>query len=215
VISIVKAALSATARPVRVLYANRSRSSVIFSAELDSMTASSGGRLEVVHHYDDVAGFLDTGAVRNFVGTGTDGDFYVCGPQPFMDLVESVLFDAGVAPERVHIERFGAAPLPPDPDPLASTGVVTETVTIIMKGRKHRCAYQSGHTLLETARRAGLKPPFSCESGTCATCMAIVHDGSVTMRVNEALTPEEVDEGWVLTCQALPTSPDITFEYES
>ena len=68
--------------------------------------------------------------------------------------------------------------------------------------------------MLETARRADLPAPYSCEAGNCATCMALVHEGSVTMRVNNALTPDEVEEGWVLTCQSLPTGPSLTVEYE-
>ena len=68
--------------------------------------------------------------------------------------------------------------------------------------------YQPGDTLLETARRGGLRPPFSCEAGNCATCMAFLKEGSVRMRANNALTPEEVEEGWVLTCQSLPFGRD-------
>ena len=75
--------------------------------------------------------------------------------------------------------------------------------------------YQAGETFLETARRAGLRTPFSCESGSCATCMARLEVGEATMRVNNALTPEEVAEGWVLTCQGFPASPSVTVVYES
>ena len=68
--------------------------------------------------------------------------------------------------------------------------------------------------MTETARRAGLVAPYSCESGSCATCMALLHEGSVAMRVNNALTPDEVAEGWVLTCQSVPTSSSVRIEYE-
>ena len=74
--------------------------------------------------------------------------------------------------------------------------------------------YQAGDTLLDTARRGGLRPPFSCEAGNCATCMALLKEGSVRMRANNALTPQEVQEGWVLTCQAAPTAAS-TVEYEA
>ena len=75
--------------------------------------------------------------------------------------------------------------------------------------------YQRGDTLLETARRGGLRPPFSCEAGNCATCMAFLKEGSATMRANNALTPEEVEEGWILTCQGLPRGDTVTVEYEA
>ncbi|MGO4758058.1 2Fe-2S iron-sulfur cluster-binding protein, partial [Streptomyces sp. 2MCAF27] len=71
-----------------------------------------------------------------------------------------------------------------------------------------------GETLLQSARRAGFSPPFSCESGDCATCMARLTDGEAKMRVNNALDPDEVDAGWVLTCQAEPTTPEVTVVYE-
>ena len=91
----------------------------------------------------------------------------------------------------------------------------TETVVVILNGKKSTVAYRPGDTVLETARRGGLQPPFSCEAGNCATCMALLHEGSATMRVNNALTPDEVEEGWVLTCQALPHGRTVTVEYES
>jgi ferredoxin len=59
----------------------------------------------------------------------------------------------------------------------------------------------------------GMSPPFSCESGSCATCMARLLEGSATMHVNNALTDDEVADGWVLTCQALPTSPQVRVAY--
>ena len=71
-----------------------------------------------------------------------------------------------------------------------------------------------GDTVLDAARRASLNPPYSCEQGNCATCMALVTEGSVTMRVNNALTPDEVAEGWVLTCQSLPVGPEVAIEYD-
>jgi ferredoxin len=75
--------------------------------------------------------------------------------------------------------------------------------------------YQEGETILESARRAGLSPPFSCEQGNCATCMAHLEEGTATMRVNNALTPEEVDDGWVLTCQSLPTGAKVVVDYDA
>ena len=86
---------------------------------------------------------------------------------------------------------------------------------MILKGKRHTVAYQPGDTLLETARRGALAAPYSCEAGNCATCMALMCEGSATMRVNNALTPEEVAEGWVLTCQAIPEGSTVTVEYES
>jgi ferredoxin len=100
--------------------------------------------------------------------------------------------------------------------PAAGPGVdVPSEVTLILGGKKAVITYQPGDTVLETARRGGLRPPFSCEAGNCATCMAFLKDGSVTMRANNALSPEEVEEGWILTCQSLPSGQTVTVEYEA
>ena len=90
----------------------------------------------------------------------------------------------------------------------------TEEVTFHLDRRTTTASYRDGHTLLETARSAGLNPPSSCEIGSCGTCMALLTDGSARMINNEALTEEEVAEGWVLTCQSLPTSESVTVVYE-
>ena len=75
--------------------------------------------------------------------------------------------------------------------------------------------HRTGDTILETARRAAINPPFSCEAGNCATCMALLDEGRPRMRTNNALDPDEVEEGWVLTCQAVPTQGPLTVEYEA
>jgi ferredoxin len=89
------------------------------------------------------------------------------------------------------------------------------SVVIHLERRKHTVPYHPGDTLLETARRGGLNPPFSCESGNCATCMAHLERGTVTMRANNILTAEDLDDGFVLTCQSVPTSTELTVNYDA
>ncbi|PXY33330.1 ferredoxin--NADP reductase [Prauserella endophytica] len=215
VLSIAKSVLAATDRTVRLFYANRNPESVIFAGELDRLRERYPDRLEVRHHHDSVDGYPDAGAVTEFAGASADADYYICGPAPFMDVVETALRDSGVDPGRILVERFGDA-APAEPEQTDAEAEVPEAVTLILNGKKTTVAYKAGDTVLETARRGGLQPPFSCEAGNCATCMAVLRDGSATMRANNALTPEEVAEGWVLTCQALPQGPgSVTVEYES
>jgi ferredoxin len=86
-------------------------------------------------------------------------------------------------------------------------------VTIELDGRVETLAHVAGTTLLQMARQAGMRPPSSCEAGNCATCMARIVEGEATMRVNDALEPDEVAEGWVLTCQAVPTGEHVRVRY--
>jgi ferredoxin len=86
-------------------------------------------------------------------------------------------------------------------------------VTIELDGRRSTTTHHPGTTILQTARQMGLRPPSSCEAGNCATCMAQVLEGAATMQVNDALEDNEVAEGWILTCQAIPTTPTIVVRY--
>jgi 3-ketosteroid 9alpha-monooxygenase subunit B len=212
VMSIVKSALATTTRTIRVVCANRNADAVLFGTELERLRASSNGRLTVHHHLDDASGFLDAGACAELLGEGHDPDVYVCGPGPYMDTVQSGLALAGVEPDRLFIERFV---VPEEAPANAESEVATESLVIRLGRRTHTLEYQGGDTVLEAARRAGLKPPFSCEAGSCATCMAHLDEGTVRMRVNNALTAAEVDEGWVLTCQSVPTSREIVVDYDA
>ena len=91
---------------------------------------------------------------------------------------------------------------------------VEGTITILLDRQKASVKRVEGETLLESARRAGLSPPFSCEAGNCGTCMAKLVEGKATMRVNDALDEDEVDEGYILTCQGVPDTESVTVEYE-
>jgi ferredoxin len=91
---------------------------------------------------------------------------------------------------------------------------VEGTVTILLDRRKASVQRVENETLLESARRAGLSPPFSCEAGNCGTCMAKLVEGKATMRVNDALDEDEVAEGYILTCQGVPDTESVTVEYE-
>ena len=131
-----------------------------------------------------------------------------------MELTERALLAHGVRPDQIFVERFGAAP-----EPEAETAEATEqpdggTVEIVLSGKRHTIAQHAGETLLESARRAGLAPPFSCEAGNCATCIAQVTKGEARMRANNALEEDEVADGWVLTCQGVPVTPHVTVVYE-
>ncbi|HXW32375.1 MAG TPA: iron-sulfur cluster-binding domain-containing protein, partial [Acidimicrobiales bacterium] len=159
-------------------------------------------------------GLLTEEAVSAFTG-GTAGtsEFYICGPAPYMEIVENALRALGVEAGRIHIERFTTADLlvgapPPPPEPPGGT-----RVTVELDGRSDSTDHRPGTTVLQAARQMGMSPPFSCESGSCATCMARLLEGSVSMFVNNALTPEEVEAGWILTCQSVPITPTVRVAY--
>lgn len=100
----------------------------------------------------------------------------------------------------------------PVPAPPAEAG--GGQVTIVLDRKKVSVPRKGDETLLESARRAGLSPPFSCEAGNCGTCMGKLTEGRASMRVNDALDEEEVEEGYILTCQAVPETESISVTYD-
>lgn len=95
-------------------------------------------------------------------------------------------------------------------DPASEAG----SLVVHLEGRTHTLGHEPGDTILEALRRAGLRAPFNCQQGNCGTCIARVTEGTAAMRANNALDDDEVEEGWVLTCQAVPTSREVVVDYD-
>ncbi len=211
IMSLARAAVDDPDRSVRLFYANRSPDSVIFAEPLDRLVAEHADRVMVHKHFDSDDGVVTPEAVASFIAPARDAHYYVCGPTAFMDTVEQALLAAGVKESRLHLERFSVAAAPAG---VAEESDVTEEVVIHLDRKTTHASYRKGDTLLQTARSAGLKAPASCETGSCGTCMAQVVEGTARMLNNDALEDDEVEEGWVLTCQSLPTSRRVRVVYE-
>jgi 3-ketosteroid 9alpha-monooxygenase subunit B len=207
-LSLVKSALSTTRRTIALVYANRDRASIIFRDELERWRARFPDRLRVAHHLDAEHGFMHAANVKDHFAGLEHADFYVCGPAPFMDIVEGALEERRVGDGHVFIERFvsptdpdRAAQEPAPPATATAAGTVDRFVCTLDKQR-HEIPAKPGESLLAAARRAGLEPSFSCEEGYCGSCMAQLRSGKVQMRVHDALTAKDLAKGWILACQA-------------
>jgi 3-ketosteroid 9alpha-monooxygenase subunit B len=206
ILSLIKSALLTTRRPVKLVYANRDRDSIIFRDELDAWRARFPERLAIQHNLDVEHGFMHAANVKDaFVGL-EHADFYICGPGPFMDIVEASLEERRIGRGHVFIERFVS---PTDPDRLSAETAAraaplsaASQFTCTLDKQRHEVPVKPGESLLAAARRAGLEPSFSCEEGYCGSCMAQLRRGKVQMRVHDALTAKDLAKGWVLACQA-------------
>lgn len=218
VISLAKTALATTGRSVRMLYANRDVSSVIFASELEALARRYPGRFEPVHRFDDVHGFVEAAVVRGVV-TSLDAESYLCGPAPFMSTIERALEKLGVAPDRIHLERFVSPADAPRPVPSPTgerdqrEGEIPKEIEVTLEGRRHLVPYEAGKSILRAVLDAGLSAPYSCEEGFCGCCVAKLREGAVEMAAEDALTPEEKARGYVLTCQAKPRTRSCAVEY--
>lgn len=212
IISIVKTALATTDRRIHVLDAHRTHESALFADDLDHLAARHPTRLNVVHHRDDESGIIGAHDVRRIRERADDGEIYICGPTPFMDLVERTFRGTDIPASRVHIERFTPRT---EHDTFAAPDSPRQVAMTVELGRRTETQeIRDDATVLQAARAMGLRPPSTCEAGTCGTCIAQVVEGSAAMRNNDALTEDEVADGLVLTCQAVATSPRIHVVYE-
>jgi 3-ketosteroid 9alpha-monooxygenase subunit B len=210
IFSLIGTVLAGTDRRVRLFYANRNSDSVIFNDAIARLADDHPDRLTVTHHFDDHSGVVTSAAVEACLAGIDAADIYICGPSAFMDTVEAAALKAGVPRERVHLERFQVDNV--DVTELAAEQ--TDEIVIELDRQTTTAQYRPGNTLLQTARLAGLRAPSSCETGSCGTCMARVVSGTARMLNNDALDDDEVAEGWVLTCQSLPTSRTVHVVYE-
>ena len=153
-----------------------------------------------------------------------DGEFFVCGPTGYMDSVEEAFKASNIDIGQTKFERF-LSPVDPDrrdesasePLPEQSDDAIPDTFTMLLEGASHEVPYKKGLTLLESAVQAGHKPPSSCEDGYCGCCMALLKGGQVEMSNHDALEPSDIERGWVLACQARPSTKEpieIDFDAE-
>jgi ring-1,2-phenylacetyl-CoA epoxidase subunit PaaE len=141
---------------------------------------------------------------------------FLCGPAAMIAALSTSLIDMGVPGERVHVEHFtpadGATPMPVIPVAPACEGFAS--ATIVFEGKASEVAIAEGESVLDAALRAGLDLPWSCRGGMCSTCRACLREGSVAMAQNFSLEPWEIEAGFVLTCQARPTSAHLLVDYD-
>jgi len=231
ILSLLKTALlEEPASRFTLLYGNRASNTIMFLEQLADLKNRFLDRLEIYHFLEDEAedvelfnGRLDAGKVAEVLQglvdpTEIDAAF-ICGPGPMMDAVEQGLTTAGVPADKILIERFTVG-RPSASESAAAQALAKQAeglrVQLTLEGRRRTIRFDSEKgSILENARASGLPAPYACKAGVCATCRAKVVSGEVKMKVNYGLSAEEVAQGYVLTCQAVPLSDDVVLDYDA
>jgi len=213
--SLIKSALRSGTRRIRLFYANRDKPSIIFDKELLELLADHPSRLEVIHHLDAEQGLTRPDEIVAAVKGFESAEAYLCGPGPFMTLVERTLVDAGMPREKVQLERFEASGNDSVPVPEQEEGeVIPSEITIHIENKVHKVPYKKGQTILEAARAAGLNPLSSCEEGFCASCAAKTIKGKVVLAKNDIYTTDDLANNWILTCQGHCFGEEVEITYD-
>jgi len=231
VISILKTTLQTLPQSrFTLLYGNRDTASIMFLEELAGLKNRYLERLEIYHFLENEAeeielfnGRLDRAkcdeVFATLVDPGVADAFFICGPGPMMDAAESALLERGVAPERIYIERFTTSA--PSAEQLARNEALQQKaagtdLTVTLDGRRSRIRFDADKgNILESVQAAGLPAPYACKSGVCTTCRAKILSGTVEMKKNYGLSEAEIAQGYVLTCQAVPTSGEVALSYDA
>ena len=214
-----------------LVYGNRSRNSVIFRESIEALKNIYMERLRLYHvlsrEYMEVplfSGRINAEKAREFcrslIDLSTMDEAFLCGPEEMILSVKKELTDLGMPSENVHIELFTS---PDQPKAAHEKWVTTHDankgpvskVSITLDGTTFDMEVPfNGETILDAALRNGADLPYACKGGVCCTCRAKVTEGEVEMEVNYSLEHDEVEKGFVLTCQSHPRTERVVIDFD-
>ncbi len=229
ILSIVASTLEAEPlSTVTLVYANRTHRTVMFLEEVEDLKDSYPDRFQLLHvlsrepqEVELFSGRLDADRMSRIldgiVPPDTVDEWFLCGPFEMVSDLRKLLVSEGVPKKAIHAEVFHVETSPPVRRTAPETASVDgASVTITLDGRKSSFRLATdGPPVLEAALEVRADAPFACKGGVCGTCRAKVLEGTVEMDTNWALEPDEVDRGYVLTCQSHPTSDTVVLDYDA
>lgn len=214
----------------QLFYVNRSTASIILKEEIDALKNKYLDRFEVFHFLtqEERNVPLFNGRItpdkldlisRTLIDLEATSDFFLCGPSEMIFTIRDYLTQAGVSLRKIHFELFNADGLKPKSRrkaaPAMANGALSN-IEVIEGGKKMSFRVPLGATtILDAAIQKNADLPFACKGGVCCTCKAKLLKGKVEMEVNYALEQEQLDAGYILTCQAVPLSEEIVVDYDA
>ncbi len=212
-----------------LLYTNRSTLDVMFLEDLADLKDRYPTRVTLHHVLSReqrtapvLSGRIDEEKLRTILAMLIDpsdvDEWFLCGPLSLVDLCREVLADVGVPREHIRFELFttGDEPVRAARPVEVRAGAKTIRIEVNLDGVSStvESPVDAHESVLNAALRVRPDAPFACAGGVCGTCRARVIEGSVTMTENYALEPDELERGYVLTCQSHPTSDRVVVDYD-
>ena len=216
-----------------LVYGNRRMDSVMFNEALQDLKDRYPNRLTLIHVLSRQAqevplleGRIDEAKVKEIVSSllpaASMDEVFICGPEAMIEATEKALLEVGVPARNIRTERFTSPSLealPADARKQVVLGHTPESkgdvsLTVVLDGKMHQMQMSTTDKILDVALAAGLDLPYSCKGGVCCTCRAKVMQGSVVMEKNFTLEKWEAEQGFVLSCQAKPTSKEVVMSFD-
>jgi len=222
IMSIAKTVLDSNPKNSFVLvYGNKSYEETMFYTDLVKLQLEYTNRFFVYFTNSQTKeekalfGRIDTATVNyalknKHADISFDG-YYLCGPEKMIHLVKDTLLDNEVAEEKIHFELFTATEikeeLPTLPDGQTALKVIVDDEEFELQMDKKM-------TVLDAVLKENIDAPYSCQGGVCSSCIAKIKEGKAEMTMNQILTDGEIADGYILTCQAHPTTPTLIVDYD-
>lgn len=208
---------------VTLYYVNKTRNSAMFLQELENLSKEHKNfELHCFFTQEDTSdgfyhGRIDTTKIalifKNYPELLEADDFFICGPKAMIDTVSNYLKNLRVNESRIHFELF--TPIAEKTPKSKGSSHIKSKISLTCEGQQFEFEMsESGTSILDAALDAGADAPYSCRGAVCCTCRAKVLAGEVEMTMNYALDSEEVEQGFVLTCQAHPKSEHVVISYD-
>lgn len=219
---------------INLFYSNTNEETIIFAEELELLKEKYPDNLKVFHflsrpseNWTGETGRIDKEKTKyifeKYIDKNQDNEYFLCGHQGMMNDIQEVLDEKNVDENRIHKESFTVEL----PDVTQKKNTKPESVTdfnedeltdrnvkVILYNEELEMTVRPDETILTAAQREGFDPPFSCQIGACSTCRAKLESGRVYMEEHDALTDMEIEDGYVLTCQAHPISDEVIVNYD-
>jgi ring-1,2-phenylacetyl-CoA epoxidase subunit PaaE len=232
VISIIKTTLKAEPfSQFTLVYSNRSRNAIIFLEELEALKNIYLDRFTLIHilSREKTDAPINSGKINapkleeltKLIDYNKVDEIFICGPEEMIFSAEQFLIEKGIDKKKIHFELFTTpgvgrkSGFGVPASELNNTGPVS-TITIKIDGRSFDFSLSySGDSILDGALKQGADLPFACKGGVCASCRAKLVEGEVEMEMNWALEPEEVAQGYILTCQSHPKTKKVAIDFDN
>lgn len=214
------------------LYGNRNKKSIIHNEVLNNLKNEHASRFHIEHELESEGGHFGKGLLSNLLQaktgwidrrrilhflkdnpTGLPSEYFVCGPTGMMDNVEDLLNELVINPENVHSERFGSDPNSASVNE-SDIKVNTSELTFNKDGIKKIIYIKGDKTLFESLAQKGEDIPHSCLSGSCASCACRIKKGKVKMKQNYGLNETQLNDGFILSCQAIPQTKSVEIDFD-
>lgn len=221
VLSMVKTTLSNSDASFTLIYCNKSEADTIFKNELESLQSEFSNRFNLHYIFSrqnvegSLFGRIDEGFtnyyVKNIYKNTRFDAAYLCGPEEMINTVSSTLQGNGFDASQILFELFTASTEEENTDQIKDGET---TINILLDDEEVSFTMKQTDNILAAALRNDVDAPYSCQGGICSSCLAKITEGKAVMTKNTILTDSEVADGFVLTCQAHPTTSKISIDYD-